>query len=495
MALSGLDIGTSGCKCTVMAPDGTILASCYEAYLADRTESSHEIPADTIWQAAKRVISGAIKQCGEPVQALCVTSFGESCVMLDEQEREILPIWLYTDPKGQAESDQLIERLSDREIYRICGHRANCMYFLPKLMWTRNHLPEAYARIRSILPVASYFVWRLCGEKVADYSLAARTLMFDIRNLCWSKKLCEAAEVDPNILPQVAPTGSLAGTVKPDIAKELGLDAQAAIVIGCQDQIAASVGAGAMKPGVAVNGSGTVECVTPVFAQIPDHPALYESSFPIVPACNGYYVTYAFTFTGGALLQWYRDTVGFGFKPQAEAEGKSIYKFLDEMVKPDPSGLLVVPHFAGAATPYMDPQAKGAICGLSLANDAADLYRGCLEGVAYEMRVNFDLLEKAGIQISSLRATGGGARSNIWLQIKADITGKPFETLNVDEAGTVGCLMLAGVATGVYPSLKAAMELVRVTGKIAPAADRARYEPFYRRYQKAYPALKQMQAE
>lgn len=495
MALGGLDIGTSGCKCTIMNTEGKLLSSCYQDYAVSRTASAHEVDARVIWEAVCTVIRGAIAKSSETMTALSVTSFGESCALLDNEGRELGPILLYTDPRGQEQCDELIEKIPEKEIYRICGHRPNPTYFLPKLMWIRENQPELYEKIRFVLPVNAYIVYRLTGEAVADYSLAARTMMLDIRARDWSDKLLQAAGVDRRILPRVIETGTAAGKVLSSTAKELGMSPDALVVIGCHDQVAASLGAGAMKAGTAVNGSGTVECVTPVFDSIPEHPVLFDSGYAIVPAIRNLYVTYAYILTGGALLQWYRDQFAATAYAQAKASGKSIYAVLDSMVKPEPTGLLLLPHFAGAATPYMDIHAKGAICGLSLENDAADVYQAMLEGICYEMRMNLELLEQAGIVIDGLRATGGGARSPVWLQIKADILDKPIDTLNVDEAGTVGSLMLAGLATGDYANLDEAFELVHTVKRLTPAENRERYTPIYNRYRRVYNAMRTIYAD
>ncbi len=490
MALGGVDIGTSGCKCTVMRADGKTLASCYRAYMVSRTAGAHEVDAQVIWKAVKEVIREACASAGETVEALCVTSFGESCVLLDEAGEELAPILLYTDPRGEEECAWLNDRLGEREIYRLCGHRPNPMYFLPKLMWYRRNKPNLYNQIHSILPVNSYVVFRLCGERVTDTSQAARTMMLDVRARAWSGELLTAAGIDRALLPEVVEAGTTAGTVLPAMAEELGLPPETKIVIGCHDQVAASIGAGALRPGMAVNGSGTVECVTPVFASVPDAPELFDGGYAVVPAPGGVYVTYAFIFTGGALLQWFRDNFADEARARAKAEGISAYVLLDAAVKPEPSGLLTLPHFAGAATPYMDTQAKGAIYGLSLENDRADVYRSLLEGVAYETRVNLELLQRAGIRVESLRATGGGARSKVWLQIKADILDLPIDTLTMDEAGTVGSILLAGVATGAYATLDEAMSLAGTSRRITPSADREGYDGLYQQYRRMYTAVK-----
>ena len=297
MALGGLDIGTSGCKCTIMTTGGELLASCYQAYAVSRTASAHEVEGRVIWEAVRTVIAGACAKSREPMTALCVTSFGESCALLDDQGRELGPILLYTDPRGQEQCDQLTEKLSEERIYDICGHRPNPTYFLPKLMWFRQNQPELYEKIRYVLPVNAYIVFRLTGEAVADYSLAARTMMLDIRTRDWSAELLEAAGIDRGILPRVIQTGTAAGKILRGAAEELGMAPGAVAVIGCHDQVAASIGAGAMRPGTAVNGSGPVECVTPVFDSIPRHQALFDGGYAIVPAVDGLYVTYAYTLT------------------------------------------------------------------------------------------------------------------------------------------------------------------------------------------------------
>lgn len=495
MALGGVDIGTSGCKCTVMTADGRVLASRYQAYAVSRSAGAHEVEAGRIWEAVKAVIRGACTDSAEPVEALCVTSFGESCVLVDETGQALAPILLYTDPRGGTQCEALCARLGERKIYRLSGHRPNPMYFLPKLMWYRENKPELYARIWRVLPVNAYIVYRLCGEAAADTTQAARTMMLDIRTRDWCGPLLQAAEVERPMLPPVAETGTAVGTVLPRAAEELGLPAGAKIVIGCHDQVAAAIGAGTLLPGMAVNGSGTVECVTPVFASLPDAPALFDGGYALVPAPGGVYVTYAFLFTGGALLQWYRDNFAGDLRARAQAEGVSAYTLLDASIRPEPSGLLALPHFAGAATPYMDTEAKGLIAGLSLENDAADVYRSLLEGVAYETRLNLEVLKAAGIRVDSLRATGGGARSAAWLQIKADILGLPIDTLENDEAGTVGSLLLAGLATGAYASLEEAMSIVKLRGGVRPAADKARYDGWYNRYKRLYAAMKMIEGE
>ena len=493
MALGGLDIGTSGCKCTIMTAEGHTLAVSYRPYAVNRTAGGHEVDATLLWEAVQEVIREAAAESPEPVEALCATSFGESCVLMDRDGAPLCPIMLYTDPRGSEESDILNTRMQPTRIYSLTGHTASPAYFLPKLMWYSRHRSEMFSQVATVLPVNAYIVYRLCGKAAVDYSLAARTMMLDIRKHDWCDEILTAADIPRSILPPVVQTGTAIGSLRPELASALGLSSNTRIVIGCHDQIAASIGAGAMRTGCAVNGSGTVECITPVFDHVPESAALRAGGFAIVPAFGELYATYAYIYTGGALLQWCREQFGTALLQQAEQEGKSIFALLDEQVKHEPTGMLVLPHFAGAATPYMDNDATGAILGMTVEKNFMDLYQAMMEGICYESRVSLDILREAGVVIDTMRTTGGGSRSPAWNQMKADIWNVTLHTLSVKEAGTVGSIMLAGLATGDYKDLEQAMSIVHTTDSFSPAPDAGRFEPHFARYRRVYNAVQQIQ--
>ena len=310
----------------------------------------------------------------------------------------------------------------------------------------------------------------LTGSRVIDYSLAARTAAFDIRRLYWSEEILSAAGLDVEMLSTPVPTGSVAG-----------VDADGMRGVACgHDQVACAAGAGVFESGVAAEGAGTIECITPVFAEIPETTRFQEDNYCAVPYF-GNYVSYAYSYTGGELLRWCRDAIcrrGHAEMQSGAYDG--------------PTCLLVLPHFAGAATPYMDSGSRGAIVGLSLATTDRDIYLACMEAVAYEMRLNMERLAASGVRFDRLVATGGGAKSNLWMQIKANVLGIPFDTLETEDAGTVGCAMMAGVASGAFADLQAAAEvLVKRTGTFEPDASRhAKYMEVYGRYKKLYDAVR-----
>ncbi len=484
MKLSGLDIGTTGCKLTVFDENGNTLDKAYRDYPVRRDLGGHEIDAGAILEGVYGVI-GEMAARYPDIAGIGVTSFGETCVLVDEKGAPLMPAMLYTDPRGVEECAELTEKLGADRIAQITGLAPHEMYSISKIMWVKKHRPEIFEKVKHIFLIKDYVVWSLTGTAQIDYSLAARTMAFDISSLTWSEEILAAAGIDKALFSHPVPTGTPAGKTVPG---RTGLR-DCLVVSVSHDQVAAAVGAGVFDGSAAVDGAGTVECLTPIYDSLPDIGVMVKGYFSVVPyAVPGKYVAYAFSYTGGALIQWARDTFGQG-KTNAQLEA--------EYATEGPTGLLVLPHFAGAATPYMDTGSKGAILGLTTATTPGELYRACMEGVAYEMRLNFDALAGSGIRFTSLRATGGGAKSRVWMQMKADILGLPITALETADAGTVGSAMLTGIAVGAFRDLAdAANHMVRETETYCPRADaHDRYMKVYERYRRLYRAVRPLMEE
>lgn len=494
MAIGGLDIGTTGCKLTVYDNQGTFIYKAYRDYPSSRGGKEQEIDAKSIWNSVREVIREAAEQ-NPDIQGIGVTSFGETFVLLDEKDTPLAPSMLYTDPRGDEECRELVEKLGEKHIAGITGLKPHCMYSIAKLMWMQRHRPDIYNRASRILLMEDYIIYILTGITQIDYSIASRTMAFDIRKLCWSREILEAAGIDEKLLSKTVPTGTAAGNVKDSVAAQLGLKEKTLIVSVSHDQVAAAIGARVFGDAAAVDGAGTVECITPVFTGIPENDVLYQGSYAIVPyVIPGKYLCYAFSFTGGALVKWYIDNLAKYEKYLAEQENKSVYEVLESNMKDEPTGILVLPHFAGAATPYMDTGSRGAITGLTAANNVSDLYRAMLEGVVYEMRLNMEELGKAGIGIKKLKAVGGGANSRVWMQMKADILGVPVVSLGSSEAGAAGSAMLTGIACNIFENLESAADkMVKELETYYPRQEqRAAYEPYYEKYRQLYPSVRHL---
>jgi len=460
MIFLGVDIGSSGCKCVAFSEDGVQLNVNYNEYSVQAGQA--DVEAEEIFDA----ICGVIKQCtsklgsdANEIAAISVTSFGESFVPVGKNGENLSRIIMYTDKRGMNETEQLIDAIGYEKIMDIVCTKPDAMYSLPKIMWTLKSVKNVW----KFLLMQDYICYKLSGETKISYSLSTRTMAFDLQNRCWSKTMLDAAGITKENLSEPVQCGSIVGDILKPVAEELGLPYNVKIIASAHDQVSAAFGAGVIKSGEAVDGTGSVECITPLFDNIIRNYEYNNRNFVCVPCANtGLYATYAFSFTGGVLLKWFRDT----FAADLKAKVKNVYKVLDETCPIEPSDIIVVPHFMGSGgTPDMFVNAKGTITGMTMDTKLPDIYRAVMEGLTFEMAYNIESLGDFGINIGSLRATGGGAKSPIWLQIKADILNKVITPLQTDEAGAAGCAMLAAVALGKYKDLNEAAEKFVKTGE------------------------------
>ncbi len=494
MSLLGLDIGTTGSKATLFSDDGAVLSFAYQEYTVESPRAGwFELNPLKVWEAVKSVIKQTCKQNKDPVKAICVSSLGEAFVCLDGQGRELGNSAIYMDERGEDECRRLAETLGVMAVMQSTGHPPHRMYSVSKLMWLKKHDAKLYEQTRSIHFFGDYILYKLSGLHVTDYSLAARSMMFNIVRKEWDTKIIDAAGLNGSILPMPYPPGTVIGNIQPGIAFELGVDKDARLVLGAHDQIMCAVGAGVQSAGEAVNGIGTVDCITPLF----DSPKLTKNMVDCSYICIPYifentYATYAFSMTGGSLLKWFRDNFARLDKYEAERKGEDIYAQLDAAMPGEPTDLFVLPHFAGSPVPNVDTRAKGAIFNLTFNTTREDIYRACMEGETFEMRRNIEALSRNGIEISALRTVGGGSRSELFMQIRADILKRPVVTLECEEAGTLGTAILAGAATGVYNSVSEACgALVKVKRVYEPHPLRSSYyDERFEKYTELYSLVK-----
>ncbi len=492
MAIGGIDIGTTGCKCSVYSPNGRLISEAYREYTAVINEQSHTLDPVLVWESVKEVIEEACN-ISEDVTALAVTSFGESVVFLGDDDDVLTSSMLYTDPRGKEQCDRLTAELGDTSIINHTGLSPSPMYSISKILWLKENQPELYEKVSKICLFEDFIVYKLCGVHQIDYSLASRTMAFDINQYCWWGEMLQSCGIKETMLPVVVPIGTIAGNMMSSVVRELGLSNHIQIVSACHDQVAAAIGTGAIVKGSAVDGTGTVECITPVFDNQIDRSLLASGSYGIVPYIENQYVTYAFTMTAGAMLKWYRDELANLEAEAALKAGENPYDcFGKQLNDKGTSGLLVLPHFSGAATPYMDSESVGAILGLTTKTSRNQIYQALMEGAAYEMKLNMERLEEAGINIEILYATGGGAMSDIWMQIKADIWNKPLISFGAAQSGTLGSAMLAGVSCGSFVSLEEAMAVfVEKNKRFEPNLERHKiYMEYYEQYKKLYGGIK-----
>ena len=492
MFAGGLDVGTTGCKIVVYDEQAQLCDTYYQEYDSVHRNGLHEIDFRAIRDGVLKLLQTAAAKYR--LSALGVTSFGETFAMLDDKDEVLAPSMLYTDPRGAEQCRELAARVGADRLTRLTGVKPDPMYSIAKMMWLRDNRPEAFARCRRILLGEDFIVYTLTGIAQIDDSLAARTAAFDIRQKCWCREIFEAAGIDPALLSAPVRPGTVAGPLRPELRKQLGIDYDITVVSGCHDQTAGMIGAGVLDTEQAMDGTGTVECIPVVLDRIPEDPQVYEGGYSVVPFIDGKYACYALSFTGGATLKWFRDHFAEEELRQQAATGRDAYAILDGAVSDGPTGILCLPHFAGAATPYMDPESKAAFVGITLETTKYDLYKALMEGTSYEMLLNFNTLKAVTGEIREIKATGGGAGSDVWLQIKADILGTDIAALTCRQVGAAGMAALAGCAVGMYGDLRATVAKMAAVRRVfrPDAARHEQYAALYARYANLYRNLKQL---
>lgn len=495
MALIGVDVGTTGTKSTVFDDDGSIRGYAYrEYYLKTGQPGIFELNTVALRDAVKEVLAESVRKYnGSDINAICVTSFGESIVILDDNNEALCNSMIYMDTRGDEQCRIMKDHFTKERIAKKTGLLPHSMYTACKMKWISENKPGIFKKAKKCFFIADYVLYLLGGGHYTDYSLASRSMAFDVIRKKWWSEMLDYIGIAESILPEPVPTGSVVGSINPKVASDLGLPQGVKLVIGGHDQIANALGAGVLEAGMAMNGIGTVDCITPAFSMDEINTSLANYNFPCVPYINDrMYVTYAFNMTGGSILKWFRDNFAADLSCSAKEKGMNVYSLLDEIAPDKPTNILVLPHFAGAGTPYMDVSSRGAIVGLTFDVDRNHIYRALLEGEVYEMKYNLECLEISGVKIDELRTVGGGSRSDLWMQIRADIIGKNVVCLNIEEAGTLGSAMLAGFATGIYKSLEEARSaLVKVKKVYCPnPSNGAIYKENYEKYKKLYKNIK-----
>lgn len=475
-----IDVGTTCCKCQLFSDDGRILEYISKEYgfLKKDDETYVNISAikENVFSMIKTVSSKHI------VGSICFSTFGEAFVLLDKDDNVLFNPMLYTDRRGEEQAKEISAKFGNEKLYKITGTLPHCMYSVSKLLYIKEQFPNIYAKADKVLLICDYLGYILTGRRIIDYSLAARTGVFDIEKLCFSDELCDGLGIDKNLFSTPKRAGTIVGEIN---NAELGLK-DCKLVLGSHDQICTALGAGVIADGQTVDGMGTVECITAVFKDKCSDIQAGEQGYPMVPfAIEGLYCTYICNYASGSIVNWYKDEIVHGYK----GDKSSVFEHLESCFTHSPSGLYILPYFAGSAIPYQDINAKGAIVGLTTATTDSQIYQSLMESTAMEMKFEVDTARKYGIKVKSAVATGGGANSDKWLQIKADIQGIPYKTLRSSEGGLCGCAVLQAVAVG--DSFKEAVSTFVRTDKEFFPVDGVRYQESFKRYKKLYKSLKE----
>jgi len=495
MAVIGLDLGTTGCKAVVFS-GGRPVASGYREYPIYQPKPGWaEQDADEVWARVLEALTDAVRAYDgrEPIRALGVAVQGEAVVPLDRSGTPLGPVILGMDTRTVEECRRVAEVFGEERLYAMTGLPNHTVNTLVKLMWLSEHRADLCRQASRFVLYEDLLLYRLTGRTAISRCLASRTGLYDLKKRDWSTELIELAGVHVEKLSPLADSGTIVGTVLPDIAARVGLPPDVAVVTGGHDQACGALGAGVLQSGQAMVSTGTAEVMEVCLAEPRLDLRLAQGGISVYEhVVSGRYVAMTLNHSGGITLRWCRDELFPEASEAARLKGIDPYDYLLAQAPTGPSPVLCLPHFAGAGTPILDPTSRASFVGLTLSTTRAEMMKALIDALTYELRANLDFLGATGIHVDRLRAIGGGAKSSLWLQTKADVLDRPVEVPVVTEATCLGAALLAAVASGEYTSLTEAVQHAVIIREVYRPDEirRRQYEAVYQVYRRLYPALK-----
>jgi len=494
--LLGLDVGTTGCKTLLIDGAGEVVARAVSEYPLDvpRPNWAEQDPHHW-WDAAVATIRKVLSDSGvEPaaIKGLGLSGQMHGSVFLDAKDEVIRPAILWCDQRTAAQCSWIHNQVGYDNVVAETLNPVLPGFQAGKIVWLRDNERENFARVRKVLLPKDYVRLRLTGEYATEVSDASGTSLLNVPKRRWSSVMLEGIGIPEDWLPTVYESPEVTGQITPEAAEATGLVVGTPVVGGGGDQAAGAVGNGIVRTGVVSSTLGTSGVV---FAYL-DEPLMDEKlrTHTFCHAVPGKWHTMGVMLSAGGSLRWMRDALCAEEKAEAARRGVDPYGLMTAAaaeVPPGAYGLIFLPYLTGERTPYPDPDAKGVFFGLSLMTTKAAMIRAVLEGVAFGMRDSFEIIKAMGVKFTQVRASGGGARSKLWLQIQADVTGEPHWVINVDEGPAFGVALLAGVGAGIWRSVPEACDAtIKPVDEIRPdAARHTLYDSYYAIYQDLYRRL------
>jgi xylulokinase len=466
MSLLGIDVGTTGCKSGIFSETGELLALAYREYDHVTPKPGWgELDPHEVWAKVQETIREVASKPGiAPIQALAVTSLGEAVVPVRKDRQILGPSILNYDTRGYEYGKQLSQQIRNEDLYPKTGNIFGTYFSMVKLMWIKKNQPELYEQTDYFMPWSGFISFMLGSDPAVDFSLANRTLLFDIKAQAWSDELLRFSGIDREKLPKPVQAGTLIGHVPAGIAKTLNLPEGLPIVMGTHDQCANAVGSGAINAGQAMLGMGTFTTIVPVFTREYDPKSVIELGVNTEHhAVPGRYVSFIYN-QGGSVVKWFRDTFAAVEKQQADAAGEDIYTRLFNEVPNKPGSLVLLPYLTTTGLPHFSPHTSGVISGLRLTSTRGEILQGIIESILYDLKMTMDPLKGVGLNVEEYITVGGGSKSDVWMQTVADVLGCPVRRMKIAEAGVLGCAIIAGVGSGVFQDYPSAIEVMVSTG-------------------------------
>lgn len=494
MSYMGLDIGVTGTKAVVFSIEGKILSRSYYDYgINYKKNLTHKGMIDPIHilQGVKKVIRDCNTLClADRPKTIAVSVSGDDVFPADRNGKPLFNVIAAFDQRGFEYRKSVAEKIGFDKIFDITGQRVDTdTPALIRILWMKNNVSGLFKKIWKFLCWESYVNYYLTGNAVTDCSNASRFATFDIINSCWSKKILDTFDIPQNTMPEARLSGTKVGQIKKDVAEELNLPKDLMVVTGGMDQNTASLGAGVIDEGIFSLGMGTVMAshwLIKDFEKITTNEYVYCSSL-MKDSFFGLLVN----FNGSNIVNWFFENIA---SSERNLHKDGVYDYFNSSLNSYPSKLFFMPHFTGGQHPYDDPRSKGLLLGLNFKTEKKEILKSIYEGIAFDLKLNYDnLLAKTGFKISQIRAVGGGSRSEVWVKILANILNTEFLLPGIDEGGCLTCAMLGAVAVEDFKNIKESVSNFIKTKKIIPPEDKAvdLFIEKFEVYKKIYPNIKE----
>lgn len=481
MLFAGLDVGTSGCKAAVLDEFGMVHGRFSREYGFEMPEKGYvELNPVTVWNHVKEILREIAQKCGA-IAAISVSSIGESVIPVDAKGNVLMNGMTYLDIRGSETLEMIRRKFDQKWMHMHTGVPLNAMYTLCKLLWMKECRPEILETAEHIFMFGDFVTWKLSGSRMIDPSTASRTMLFDIKKRTWSRKIGDAFKLPLFKFSTVFETGTQAGFIRQELADEVGFSRDTEIVLGCHDQCSALLGAGATKTGDTMAGEGSTESINMIGDETCFNERFVENQLCFEPYVHrGQYVIPVGQLTHGTSIRWFVEKFGADFGTCTQREGESVYDWAARGCAKDCGEVFFLPYLSKVKSMDRNNQALGVFIGMDTSTGKAELYRALLEGLCFESKSSFELLEKTGIQPRSITASGGCSRSELFMQMKSDILQQNIKILENPDSGTIGLAMICAVALGVYADYTEAAEVfVKIRQEYIPKNS---YEKKYQKY-------------
>lgn len=447
-----IDVGTTAVKVCAVTEDFNILACKKMEYQLYTEGKNVTIPAGEYWKYVKKGIRAVTEEYGgESVAGITVTTQGETLIPVNEQGEPVCDAVVWLDGRAGEQAEKINRLIGRKEFYQKTGvPECNELCPVSKLLWFMEKEPDIYRQARYFLLLEDFIIFRLTGHTVTEKSLLSTTGYFDITQDCVWNDILEKIKFDVSKIPMALDCGEIVAGVTENVAQELGLLKNTPVVTGAMDQVCGAIGAGNSAPGMLTETTGTALCIGKTVAKTPVNPDYpvpvyrhYRKDFQLLlPVCM----------TAGMALKWFKDTFCEKEEEEAARTGRDVYDLLNVLAEESPElagGMIMLPYLAGSLQPRQEPEFRGGFLGVGLDSRKCDFVRALMEGVSYMLKENLQLLERLGGSGSDfIISMGGGARSDIWCRIKADVTGLEVRTLKESETASLGAAALCSMGLG-----------------------------------------------